>query len=275
MGRSRRELSEDPAHTPGRTTIDELPLLYPGDQTFIRREVYGAPWDWIPALAIRIGSTTGTDREPTVINHVATVIRAIRELEAQLIDEGRLELLTRPPKLIERDGRIVDYLIAEALPSGFKYTRLLEGYGDDRRYSFAVARHKEATRERRDKIVAACDHLLGKSYGFGKVGAAALDYAATIAWNMAGGRGDVYAFRRLCRMERYPMCSWASLYEYEKAGIPFDVSVERGSPDDLWDECRRKALAVWVWPFWSPSLKSGLLGRGFGDEHFGRRRRRE
>lgn len=259
--RPQYELRRDPEHSPGRVTIDEIGLLYAGDQVFIRREVYGAPWDWISAVAIRIASTTGTDKGPTIVNHVATIVRPIREVDV-VGEDG----------ILISYGPIVDYMIAEALPSGFKFRPLLENYGDERRYSFAVARHKLAIQVHREKIVAACDHLDGKSYGYLKVGAHGLDYALTVAWNMAGGRGDVYAARWLCRMERYPMCSWASLYEYEKAGLPFSTPVETGSPDDLWDECRRKALAIWIWPFYSRKIRSRLLGPGFGEAGWRRRR---
>ena len=251
----------------GRLTIDELPLLYAGDQLFVRREIYGPPWEWWGAFLIRVGTFTGTDKAPTVVNHIATVIRPIREFEANLAAEG-VDIHWINPKVLaaEDQGPIVDWVIAEALGrGGFQYNRLLESYGDARRYSVAIGRHKLATQPHREKILAACEHLLGKSYGFVKVGAHALDYALTIAWNAIGGRGDVSAFRRLCRMERYPMCSWASLYEYRKAGLPFVTSLETGSPDDLWDECRRKSLGIWLWPFCSRSLKSALFGPGFAD----------
>jgi len=265
-------------------TIDELPLLRCGDQTFVKRHVFGPPWEWLGAFAIRFGSTTAKDRGPTIANHVLTILAAIRETEDELIPIKRLSLedLARLDQFedqvpIADRGPVVDYVIAEALGSGgFQFNRLLESYGDERCYSIAIARHKFVGAVEREKIRAAAEHLYGKSYGFLKVAAHGLDYLLTLAWNGIGGRGDAYAFRWLCRMERYPMCSWASLYEYEKAGRPFDTSTETGSPDDLWDECRRKALTIWVWPFWSRRLKSALLGRGFGEAHWhGRGQTRE
>lgn len=274
--RSRRELAEDPDHTPNTLTIDELPLLWCGDQVFVKRRVFGPPWEWFGAFLIRVGTFTRRDKRPTIANHVATVIAEIRETEDELIPRERLSLYDlarleqfRDQVPVEDRGPIVDWVIAEALGSGgFQFNRLLESYGDERKYWIAIARHKFARADHRERIRDACEHLAGKSYGYLKVGAHGLDYGLTMLWNAAGGRGDVYAFRWLCRMERYPMCSWASLYEYEEAGLPFDVPTEIGSPDDLWDECRRKALAIWVWPFWSRGLKSELLGPGFGDEHW-------
>lgn len=255
-----------------RLTIEELPVLFPGDQIFVRREITGPIKEWFVALLIRVVTFTRRDKRPTVVNHVANIVRPIREFEAEL----RAEYGDKLPALsqdMRRSGRPVDYEIAEALgKGGFQYRGLLEVYGDPRSYSFAIARHKLATPGHRDKIVAACESLLGRKYGYLKLGAHVLDYGLTSFWNLAGGRGDVLAFRWLCRSERYPMCSWASLYIYRKAALPFSTPLETGSPDDLWDECRRKAIEIWVWPFYSPKLRGELLGRGFGGTREGRAR---
>ena len=67
------------------------------------------------------------------------------------------------------------------------------------------------------------------------------------------------------------MCSWASLYEYRKAGLPFSTSLETGSPDDLFDEVQRKASSafpvsvppIWAWLFASESIRDKVYkGRG-------------
>ena len=249
-----------------RLTIDELPLLHTGDHVFVRREIYGPPWEWFGALLIRIGTHTRRDKRATVVNHNLMVLRPLREFEVQVIvraDDGPIPALSED---MRRSGSIVDYEIAEALGrGGFQYTRLLESYGDARRYSIAIARHRHARADHRVKIVAACKHLRGKNYGYLKVGAHGGDFALTVAWNALGGRGDVYLLRRLCRMKRYPMCSWSSLYAFDEAGLPFETPIASGSPDDLWDESRRRSLGIWLWPFCSRSLKSALFGPGFAD----------
>lgn len=245
-------ITADPATSTGtgpsrRLTIADVRYLKPGDQVYVRREIVGAVWEWAVPFLIRLFTFTKKDKRPTVVNHVATVLR--------------------PVLLIDGDPTSVyDWEIAEALGSGgFQVRLLIECYGDARRYSLAIARRIDARQEHREKIVAACEHLLGKTYGFVKIAAHTLDYFLTLAWNAVGGRGDVSAVRQLCRSDRYPMCSWASLYVYEKAGLPFDVSTASGSPDDMWDESRAKSCAVWVWPYCAPSLKSDLYGPGFGD----------
>lgn len=235
-------------------SIEDLPLLRAGDQIFVRTEISGPIQRWFVGFAIRVCTFTKRDKRPTVVNHVATVVREIRADVTRFYPYGH--------KL-----KIVDYLIAEALAGGFQYRNLLEVYGDPERYSFAVARHKLVTQGHREKIVAACFDLFDKGYGYLKVAANAGDYGLTMLWNGLGGRGDVRFFRWFCGMKDYPMCSWASLYQYAKAGVPFSVPVRIGSPDDLWDECRRKWPEIWVWPFVSRRLyhelwrPEGLGGR--------------
>ena len=233
-------------------TIEDLPLLYPGDQIFIRTEIKGKWSRWLVSWGIRVFTHTRKDKRPSVVNHDATVVGKIREFEAQVRSDFPDVPLSED---MRRSGPVVDYQIAEALgQGGFQYRSLLENYGDPELYSFAIARHKLVTDRHREKMVEVCEDLLGRSYGHLKIAAHALDYGLTKVWNMMGARSDVWAFRWLCRSKRYPMCSWASLYIYKKAGVPFSIPVEIGSPDDLWDECRRKFPEIWLWPFVSPRL---------------------
>lgn len=239
-----------------RLTIEELPALLAGDQIFVRRNLVGPAHEWLVAYLIRVATFTATDAGPTIYNHVATVVRPIWLSEAILIADGELAPEAVPPKELASEGPITDYLIAEALgKGGFQYRPLLGSYGDARRYSIGIARHRFVGPEERGKILAACAHLKGKTYGYLKIAAHIADFALTRAWNALGGRGDVFVFRWLCRMERYPMCSWSSLYEYDKADRPFETPIATGSPDDLADECQRKAGTVWDWPFVSAAIR--------------------
>jgi hypothetical protein len=249
-----------------RLTVDDLPTLAAGDQLLVRREVYGAIPEWIGAFLIRVGTFTRRDKRPTVVNHVATVIWVLRAREVELLAEGAhpasplMDEARREP-----EGPVVDYLICEALGKGGVQLRpLLESYGSPLEYSFAVTRHKLATQTHRSRIVTEELLLVGRSYGYLKVGAHAADYALTQIWNLAGGRGDVFAFRWLCRMERYPMCSWKSLHTYHRAGLRFSTAVAIGSPDDLYDEMRRKAGTIWDWVFVSDSIHDEVFGPGYG-----------
>jgi len=250
----------DPIQYPDGVSIEDLPTLFAGDQVLVRREIYGPVSEWAVAFLIRVATHTRRDKRPSVVNHVATVVRPIYETES-ILDDGRFVHF----------GPVVDYLIAEALgKGGFQYRRLIGSYGDPRKYSIAITRHKLATGDHRAKMLSAVGSLIGREYGYLKIGAHVLDYALTKIWNLAGARSDVYAFRWLCRMERYPMCSWSSLYVYRKAGLPFSTPLETGSPDDLYDEMRRKAESIWLWLYVSPAIRDEVFGDGYGGE-LGRR----
>jgi hypothetical protein len=236
--------------------IEDLPQLRTGDQVFIRTEIKGPMGRWLVALAIRVFTHTQKDERPTVVNHVATVVRPLY---------GRIRFkkgaAIGPSEALPAVERVVtDYMIAEALgEGGFQYRPLLQVYGDPELYSIAIARHREVGKQERALMLAAMGRLLGKSYGYLKVAAHVGDYGLTRAWNALGGKGDVYLLRWLCRMPHYPMCSWSSLYIYKKAERPFDVPLEIGSPDDLCDECQRKTPATWQWLFISPKIMDLLL----------------
>lgn len=66
---------------------------------------------------------------------------------------------------------------------------------------------------------------IGKSYGYLKLVLHALD------WALLGA----YVFRRLGRMENYPICSWLVAHAYASAGYDFGVDDDAASPDDIWD----------------------------------------
>jgi hypothetical protein len=205
-------LEADAEMDPNTLTIDDLPELYAGDQIFVRTEIRGKVKRWIVGFLIRVATFTRRDKRPTVVNHVATVTRPVREFEAALasMSLGKRDAATRAMLVgeydVDRWGSIVDYVIAEALgKGGFQYRRLLKIYGDTRNHSIAIVRHKRATQVHRSKIIAACGSLIGRKYGFLKVGAHGVDYLLTTLWNALGARGDVYLCRRLVPGKRYPM----------------------------------------------------------------------
>lgn len=220
-----------------RVGVEDLPPLAIGDLLHVRTEVTGGWTRWLGAFAIRFGTTTKKDRRPTVVNH-----------DAMLVGIG-----------YSAAGKVTDYVIAEALgKGGFQYRSLLLAYSDPHLYSFAVSQHRDMGREQQRLFLGAAEHLRGKPYGHLKVAAHGGDYALTQVWNAMGGPGDVYFFRRFCGMERYPMCSWAALYLFEKAGCAFMIPTRIGAPDDLWDECRALYPVIWSWPYCSPAMRREL-----------------
>ena len=75
---------------------------------------------------------------------------------------------------------------------------------------------------------------LGRRYGVLKILAHAVDALMTKTL----GR-EVYLARRLCRMDRYPICSWVVAYTYQAMQLPgryaFGVPPNMASPDDIHD----------------------------------------
>ena len=211
-----------------------------GDVVLVKRKVTG--WRdlrrWLVSWLIRAFSTTASDKARTQVNHAATVLG--------------------PGLRWGRCGAMItdDYTIGEALGSeGYVYKWLREKYAK-RQYELAIFRRKDLTARHRQLIALAAEHLHGKKYGWFKIALHVVDYALTGLWNACGGRGDVYLARRLCKSMRYPMCSWAVLYEYKKAGVPFRVPVEAGQPDDIWDECL--ADPVWQVVFFTDGLAAPI-----------------
>lgn len=225
-----------------------MPYLELGDLAFLRTLMKGPIGRWLVAFLIRVATHTRKDKRPSLVNHVAIVIAPV----------------------VDHRGRIVDYVIAEALgKGGFQYRRLLECYGDQARYDYAIARLRDLTEPERAAILAACEYLLGKAYAFAMIAAHFIDYGLTKILDLFGARGDVYLARRLCKMERYAMCSWSATFAFDQAGRPFLVPIKKASPDDVWDEVRdRKGpaphLFMWSWMYATGILRTCLIDRAGG-----------
>jgi hypothetical protein len=190
------------------------------DLVFVRHRVEGwRAWRrWLVGWCIRLCSTSDGEG-PTFADHVCHVVEA------------------------ERD----DYILAEALGhDGYVYTRLRARYGDTRRFVVRVARHRRLGRANALLMAQRTSELVGRKYGYLKVAAHGLDYALTRFWHASGGHGDAYLFRRLCLMERYPMCSWAEADIWKAGRLPFDTPVSKAQPDDLYDECDSSKDWEWV-----------------------------
>jgi len=78
-------------------------------------------------------------------------------------------------------------------------------------------------------IRAQCDYYKGKKYGWWKNIAQAAD-------GLIGGR---YFFRRLLRMDNYPICSWLVAWVFERCAGEgyFGVVPNAATPDDIHDAC--------------------------------------
>lgn len=85
---------------------------------------------------------------------------------------------------------------------------------------------KNLTLEQQDIIVAKAKEYVGNSYGWLKILAHAADHLLF---------RDYYVMRRLCRFDKYPICSWVVAYAYAKIGYQFKGPPWACTPDDIWD----------------------------------------
>jgi len=220
--------------------------LKTADYVFTHTKVTG--WrelrKWIVSFGIRVvGQSKG--EPPTWANHVAVVLGRL---------DWWIDWCRRNDVECCVAGDPRDYVLAEALGQrGFVLTLLRERYADTRRFGVRVARRGDLTDDQRERVIRRCLELRGRKYGHAKIIGHAADYALTQFWNACGGKGDVYAFRWLCRMERYPMCSWAGANIAKHAGFAFKKREELAQPDDLYDEC----AAGPPWEMWAVKFAEG------------------
>lgn len=94
-----------------------------------------------------------------------------------------------------------------------------------RKYDVAIFRPLQLTPVNRAIIVEGALHYVGKKYSYFKILLHLLD------WMLQGA----YVFRRLGKMDDYPICSWLVAHAFAKAGEKFGVEPDAANPDDIWD----------------------------------------
>ncbi|MFC1595426.1 hypothetical protein ACFL3X_00745 [Gemmatimonadota bacterium] len=146
--------------------------------------------------AIRL-ATRGFGESRSMVNHVGIIVAA---------------------------GSAEETVGVEALRTVKRHS-LLQQYGPGSSSDIAVYRPINLTEEEKVVIVSAAEEYVGRSYGYLKIAAHLLD------WLLFG----VYFFRRLARVDDYPICSWLVAHAFAKADKTFGVQPGKASPDDIWD----------------------------------------
>ena len=150
----------------------------------------------------------------------AFINRAIRFFTRR-IGEGRSKV--DHVALVVVGGSLEQAVIVEALRTVERH-RLVDEYGG-LEHKLAIYRPTRLARDKIQGIVAKAESYVGRDYGYGKIVLHALD------WVLQGA----YVFRRLGRMDDYPICSWLVAHAYGEAGVHFGVDPGAASPDDIWD----------------------------------------
>jgi hypothetical protein len=151
--------------------------------------------------------------------------------------------------VIVEGGPLEDAVVVEAL---WKVVRrkLVEGYGDEDASEVGIFRPINLTEKEIRTVVEAANGYVGRRYGVLKLVAHLAD------WVLQGA----YVFRRITRLDRYPICSWLVACSFDKAGKTFGVAPGAASPDDIWDFCIRETDK------YVEVLKLGPLVEVLGDE---------
>lgn len=97
-----------------------------------------------------------------------------------------------------------------------------------------IYRKKDWTQEQRTTgtpypcniVVSKALEYVGRKYGWEKIVAHAIDYLIF---------QNHYIMRRLCFIDKYPICSWVVAFSYAKVGYRFGVNPQIATPDDIWD----------------------------------------
>lgn len=147
--------------------------------------------------------TRGRDEAPTRVNH------------AELISVG---------------GSIKEAYAIGAVAT-VKERPLLKAKG--KRERVEIWRHLDLTDDQRAAIVAHARSYLGRPYGGAKIIPQAID---GFLGKIFGG--DPYLARRLCLVERYPICSYLDAVSYDaEVGYRFKgVPPQQCTPDDIDDD---------------------------------------
>lgn len=97
--------------------------------------------------------------------------------------------------------------------------------------------------QEKEKMIEKAEHYHGMKYGVPAIIMHALDRIFN----------NKYIFRRLVKMEDYPICSWVVAYVYQRVlGYQFGVQPDAAQPDDILDHCVEKD-----WEFvWADSKES-------------------
>lgn len=139
------------------------------------------------------------------------------------IGEGRT--IASHTGLIVEPGEDMQATVVEALAHVKRHTLGSQYAACDT--ELCVFRPLNLTEEEKTAIVAKAETYVGREYGYFKLLLHLADFALDGA----------YVFRRLGRMDRYPICSYVVASAYKAGGKNFGVSDYAASPDDVWDFC--------------------------------------
>lgn len=150
------------------------------------------------------------------------ISRAIRRLTKSF---GEPRTVANHVGLIAGAGFGLNAWGIEAL-SRVRLHKLYDRYADGNS-EICIFRPRRLTAGQKEKAVRRAGEFVNRKYGYLKIVLHFLD------WFLLGA----YVFRRIGRMDRYPICSYVVASAFKAIGKDFAVSSYAATPDDIWDFC--------------------------------------
>lgn len=105
----------------------------------------------------------------------------------------------------------------------------------DGKHSMICFRNMTLSDYDRKRIAAKAMQYQGRKYGYHIIAAQFFDY-------LLGGK---YFFRKMCRQDNYPICSWVVSFSYAEIGHLFlGLKPNLVQPDDIWDHIQN-TISEW------------------------------
>jgi hypothetical protein len=153
--------------------------------------------------------------------------RLIRYFETH---PGESEALYNHVGVVTEAGDEKTAIMVEALWKT-RHGTVWEGYGRKKgQAQIAIYRPNNIPPEKLEIISTFAETFVGDSYGWWKLLAHAAD------WRLSHDLGrEVYIFRKLLFIDKYPICSFLVAKAFSAAGYDFGVPPNEASPDDIAD----------------------------------------
>ncbi len=139
--------------------------------------------------------------------------------------------------IFSEEGDLDTAILIEAQSNCNKHS-MKEAYGSDESTELCIFRPINLTDEEKALILAKANFYVNKKYGYFKLLLHLGDWLL----------GGLYLFRRLGRMDNYPICSYVVSHAFGAANKTFGIANDAASPDDIWDFCLKNPLKYqFIW----------------------------
>ena len=141
-------------------------------------------------------------------------------------ERGEAKTWANHTGIVVKAGDLRQAVVVEALTRVFRRT-FYPAYGKGPDWEVYRPLTLEAWEQCR--IVERAETYVGRTYGYLKILAHAGDWLL----------GNARVFRRLCKIDRYPICSYLVAHCFQVVDKTFGVPSDMATPDDMMDFCQQ------------------------------------